>query len=188
MWDKAVTGRDAMQDAGRDERLTVADAADRLGISKEAVRKRISRGTLRSDKDSDGTVRVYVPPSDTTTGYGDRGELVEALRDEVAHLRRESERKDEIIMSLSLANAEMSRTIRAIEAPAPQEPPEATYDSATEQPGRVGPQTEVESPQGPAESPVTVADEQQGRGPVPDTGGPQEPAERVSWWRRMFGG
>ena len=42
-------------------------------------------------------------------------ELVEALRDEIAHLRRESEREDTIIMSLANANAEQARTIRAIE-------------------------------------------------------------------------
>jgi hypothetical protein len=42
-------------------------------------------------------------------------ELVEVLKDEIAHLRRESERKDTIIMSLSSANAEQARTIRAIE-------------------------------------------------------------------------
>jgi hypothetical protein len=45
-----------------------AGAAERLGITKEAVRKRIARGTLRADKDADGTVLVYVPPSDTTSG------------------------------------------------------------------------------------------------------------------------
>jgi excisionase family DNA binding protein len=43
------------------ELLTVAEAAERLGITKEAIRKRIHRGTLRSDKDADGTVRVYLP-------------------------------------------------------------------------------------------------------------------------------
>ena len=59
--------QDALQDAGKDERLTVAEAAERLGITKEAVRKRIHRGTLRSDKDQDGTVRVYISPSDTAS-------------------------------------------------------------------------------------------------------------------------
>jgi hypothetical protein len=34
----------------------------------------------------------------------------------------------------------------------------------------------------------SAADEQQGRGPIPDAGGPQEPAQPRSWWRRMFGG
>jgi hypothetical protein len=35
--------------------------------------------------------------------------------------------------------------------------------------------------------PEMPADEQQGRGPVPDAGGPQEPSEPRSWWRRVFG-
>ena len=48
------------EDAVQDDRITVAKAAERLGITKEAVRKRISRGTLRSDRDPDGTVQVYV--------------------------------------------------------------------------------------------------------------------------------
>jgi excisionase family DNA binding protein len=59
--------QDALRDAGKDERLTVAEAAERLGITKEAVRKRIHRGTIRSDKDQDGTVRVYISPSDTAS-------------------------------------------------------------------------------------------------------------------------
>ena len=53
-------------------------------------------------------------PRPDATPAQDR-ELVEALRDEIAHLRRESERKDTIIMSLANANAEQARTIRAIE-------------------------------------------------------------------------
>jgi hypothetical protein len=39
----------------------------------------------------------------------------------------------------------------------------------------------------PRESPVTAVDEQQGRGPIPDAGGPHEGTQRP-WWRRMFGG
>jgi excisionase family DNA binding protein len=111
-----------------DERLTVAEAADLLGITKEAVRKRIHRGSLRADKDLDGTVRVYVAPS--TTAPEDRPELVEVLRDEIAHLRRESERKDAIIMSLSQSNAELSRTIRQLEAP---QEPSGALESVVEQ-------------------------------------------------------
>jgi hypothetical protein len=48
--------------------MTVAAAAEALGVSKEVVRKRITRGTLRSEKDPDGTVHVYVPPSGTPSG------------------------------------------------------------------------------------------------------------------------
>jgi excisionase family DNA binding protein len=109
---------DIVQHAGQDERITVAEVAERLGISKEAFRKRISRKTLRSEKDADGTVRVYVPSSAPTSGTPDRDGLVETLRNEIGHLRRESERKDTIIMSLSQANAEQACTIGALEAPA----------------------------------------------------------------------
>ncbi len=43
------------------DRVTVAEAADRLGISKEAVRRRIDRNTLRGIKSRDGTWRVILP-------------------------------------------------------------------------------------------------------------------------------
>jgi hypothetical protein len=83
-------GEDAIRD-GHDARLTVAAAAERLGITKEAVRKRISRRTLRSDKDPDGTVRVYIPASGTSSGTASesigRDELVEILRAQLGDLR-----------------------------------------------------------------------------------------------------
>src|SRR5919199_843830 len=41
-----------------DRRVTVAEAARILGISPEAVRARIQRGTLPKEKDPDGTVYV----------------------------------------------------------------------------------------------------------------------------------
>ncbi len=41
-------------------RVTMADAAQVLGISKEAVRKRIQRGTLRSEVGEDGRRYVYL--------------------------------------------------------------------------------------------------------------------------------
>ena len=77
---------DNAQDAGQHERMTVAEAAATLGISKEAVRKRITRGTLRSYKGPDGTVYVYVPPSGTPSGTEDRDLLYEELRDRVRYV------------------------------------------------------------------------------------------------------
>ena len=167
---------DAVRDTGMDERLTVAEAADRLGITKEAVRKRIHRGTLPSEKAADGTVMVYVPTSGTpsmTTTVGDRAELLQALRDEIAHLRRESERKDTIIVSLSQANAEQARTIRAIEAPTVEALAETRETPPSPRPSNTS--------TGVVSGPETDVDAQQGRGPVPDTGGPQEATER-RWW------
>lgn len=140
-------------------RVSVEEAAALLGIEKGSVKKRIQRGKLRSERDKRGTLYVYVDRSETvpdesqgqseTAGRND--ELVEVLRDEIAHLRRESERKDEIIMSLSLANAEMSRTIRAIEAPAsgatePRESPESPGPRETPTEGSGDPQRAAERP------------------------------------------
>jgi hypothetical protein len=53
------TGRDL------DRALTVADAASALGITQDAVRKRIRRGTIQSEKDESGRIYVYVPASET---------------------------------------------------------------------------------------------------------------------------
>jgi hypothetical protein len=42
------------------DRVTVAEAARRLNVKEQAIRKRISRGTLQHDKDEDGRVYVYI--------------------------------------------------------------------------------------------------------------------------------
>jgi hypothetical protein len=139
------------QDADRgatdqNDRLTVGQAAARLGITQDAVRSRIKRGTLASEHRG-GRVYVLVGDqgaTDQPDQQTDQAPLVEALRDEIAHLRRESERKDTIIMSLSQSNAELSRTIRAIEAlePAPPRPGTPTPAEANG-----GPQAAAQEPE-----------------------------------------
>src|SRR5918912_4150508 len=89
---------DSLRDDGRDERLTVAAAAERLGITKEAVRKRIHRGTLRSDRGSDGTVMVYVPASEassSTSTSPDRELLYVEMRERIAYLEGQVEEERE---------------------------------------------------------------------------------------------
>jgi hypothetical protein len=55
-----------------DTRLTLRQAAAALGVSESAIRKRVERGTLRSDKGADGRRYVYV---DTVTdNVADEGE------------------------------------------------------------------------------------------------------------------
>jgi len=43
-----------------DTRLTLRQAAAALGVSESAIRKRVARDTLRSDKDPDGRRYVYL--------------------------------------------------------------------------------------------------------------------------------
>jgi transposase-like protein len=90
------------------DRLSVSEAARRLGIKEESVRKRIKRGSLESEKDTSGHIWVYV---DMSSEYPDEGrdeypdtyqdQLLDQLRSENQYLREESQRKDSIIMSLS---------------------------------------------------------------------------------------
>ena len=63
--------QDSLQDRPQDvllDRITVAEAAGRLGVTQDAVRKRIARGTIRHEKDEDGRVFVYLRAADTGLG------------------------------------------------------------------------------------------------------------------------
>jgi hypothetical protein len=145
-------------------RVTVAEAAARLGVKEQAIRKRIQRGTLIYDKDDDGRVYVYLDMEDRATGTdADAGinTLLQSLQDQVVYLRQEAEdwkeeahRKDTIIMSLT-------QRIPELEAPreASLEPPEAPVsDSEGADKGMAFSET-------------------------------QKPSERRkrSWWRQFFG-
>ncbi len=80
----------------------VGEAARELGISTDAVRKRVSRGSLRSEK-TDGSVRVWLDSGGTETGHDD--ELVDELRDRVRYLEgqveqeREARRRADVMLS-----------------------------------------------------------------------------------------
>jgi hypothetical protein len=92
----------------------VAQAAELLGLSAEAVRSRVQRGTLQSEKVG-GT--VYVLLEDTTQTHpntdeahpqdgtqtnliGDQTEFIGSLQGQIEWLRREVERKDTLLMTL----------------------------------------------------------------------------------------
>ncbi len=143
----------------RTDRVTVGEAAVRLGVKEQAIRKRIQRGTLVHDKDDDGRVYVYLNTQDRATGTGTgagMSTLVQSLQDQIAYLRQEAEdwkeearRKDTIIMSLT-------QRIPELEAPTgPREASDAAMDSA------------ANGDDMPSQS--------------------QEPSERRSWWRKFFG-
>jgi hypothetical protein len=145
-------GRMAEPAAGRTAGrwLDVKLAAEELGISSDAVRKRIARGTLRSAKDDDGSVQVWLdgtyegldedPPGDQPKGWTEAGhrrdDLIDAkdealrdLRDQLEHMRRESERKDAIIMQLSQASAALAARVPELEA---STEPRESWKSASE--------------------------------------------------------
>jgi excisionase family DNA binding protein len=124
-----------------EQRLTVSEAAAVLGISSEAVRTRIQRGTLDSVREG-GRVFVVMGQGRTrsnTDMTDDQTALVEALQSEVEYLRKELEvRTEENRRKDHLLAAALER-IPAIEA---SESPETPADgpSGTEAP----PQQETE--------------------------------------------
>ncbi len=81
------------------ERLTYAQAAAALGISTDAARMRVRRGTLRSERDETGTVRVILD-ADQVRPDPDETTLTAQLRSEVEYLREENRRKDMILAAL----------------------------------------------------------------------------------------
>jgi hypothetical protein len=139
----------------------VAEAAEILGISAEAVRGRIRRGTLPVERES-GTVYVLLdhPSEDRTTAdqphtTGDQPDdrtdlLIAELQDRVR--------------SLEEANRENRRIIAALTSRIPA----------------------IEAPQEATETPETVEGEPERAEPRPATGGAQEGARRP-WWRRVLG-
>jgi hypothetical protein len=153
-------------DTPRDiSRLIVPEAARQLGISPEAVRNRLSRGTLKSVKEG-GTVYVLLEADrlrHTTDIPTDRPDdipqpLVEEMRGRIESLERQLEQANERDRENRRIIAALTSRIPAIEAP-------------SDEPG----------------SPDAV-DKQQGRGqPRSDAPGPQEGVRRP-WWRRIIGG
>jgi excisionase family DNA binding protein len=114
------------------ERLSVPEAAKRLGISEGALRQRINRGTIEHEKDGQGRVYVFVQDIDDVQHaeqYGDLTHVVEILRDQVEHLRRQLDEERE-------ANRENRRLLAAaLERIPPQlEPPEETPREPRESP------------------------------------------------------
>ena len=152
-------------------RFTVHQAAKVLGITPEAVRSRIQRGTLDKEKGDDGTVYVRLSDDQLRTNADenteqssyigdetdDQSQLVEHMASEIEHLREMLALRDEEIRRRDHLLAAALERIPAIEPP----------------------DTPSETPQ----SPETPSEELHSHTP-PE---PLEPSQRRSWWRAFFG-
>jgi hypothetical protein len=178
------------------QRLDVKQAAEALGISSEGVRKRIKRGSLASEKDSDGKVWVWLDggrtrPDGDWTGSDERQDenrnsshsspdgfwtedrtssnpvLTEALRAQVAMLQTELEDWKGVVTTRDEELRRKDHNIAALTERIPElEPPRN------------------ESPE-PRDAPETASEGKGRRGVTPEE---QEPAERRSWLYRVFFG
>src|ERR687885_851806 len=108
------------------QRLDTKQAAETLGISMDAVRKRASRGQLESEKGADDKLYIWLDTDTPPPGQDDRDRLIEFLRHELDVWQEEARRKDHIIAALA-------ERIPAIEAPS--EPREG-HETATENSGK----------------------------------------------------
>jgi hypothetical protein len=138
----------------------VPEAAQVLGISPEAVRNRLSRGTLRSEK-VEGRVHVLLARPDRSQPIGDVStdiptDIVDELRDRIRYLEDQVEQEREARRRADTLLARMMDRLPELEGP-PESP---------------------ESPETPSEAAGNTA-----APPEPET-----PAETRPWWRRMFGG
>ncbi len=140
-------------------------AANLLGSTTEAVRKRATRGTLRSER-RDGRVVVWVDDDRTKGGREAQGEgdaaLVEVLRDQVEYLRAQLDaerRANDENRRLLAGLIERVPALEAADAPAPAQ---ANEDGA----------------EGAAEAGVGVGHPANGTG--------AENGSDKPWWRRIF--
>jgi hypothetical protein len=129
---------------GATRRVTLKEAAEVLGVSKEAVRKRVIRKTLRSDMGEDGRRYVYLDAGGDEPPTHERDELISEMRDQVQYLRDENRRKDEIIMQQAMTMRQL--TARQEE---PRESPETVEEEPEEAEPRPAPEAPQTGPQGP---------------------------------------
>jgi excisionase family DNA binding protein len=148
-------------------RLTVQEAAEVLGTSVDAVRMRVRRGTLESQKDPDGRVHVWVNGDSTETRprldgepsaiISAKDETISVLSEQLESEREARRRADTIIAQLTQANTALAAKVPELEVP--QKSPEAAE---------------------------TVEDEPERSGFRSSVGEAEEGAQRP-WWRRIFG-
>jgi hypothetical protein len=151
------------------EKLSVSEAAERIGVTQDAIRKRIHRDAIAWEQEDDGRYYVYLEDTEDTTRNtyrasrqdrsrdSSRDDLFQAMQDQIDTLKQEVvDWKEEARRKDHLLAAALER-IPAIEAP-----PDTTLSETRD-------------------APVTASEgTDEGEEAPPDT-------ERRSWWRKVFG-
>jgi hypothetical protein len=132
----AQRGENAGGDGLATRRLTLREAAEILGVSKEAVRKRVIRGTIRSETGEDGRRYVYVDDRGDEARTHEPDTLISQMQERLPFLERELEirteeirRRDTIIMNMTEAMKAISPPARE-ESSEPRESPVSAADGA----------------------------------------------------------
>jgi hypothetical protein len=131
-------------DTGQDTgtlRVTIRDAAARLGVTEGAIRKRVQRGSIHSEMGDDGRVYVYLDPYQDASypeSQDDREPLVEELRDRVRSLER-------LLDEERVARTEERRRHDTLMAQLMQRIPELEAAQTPEQPRQESPESRSNS-------------------------------------------
>jgi len=151
--------------------VDVGEASRELGISSDAVRKRVARGSLESTR-QDGNVLVWLDESRTEAGreaqVEEDGALVEALRDQVTYLKEQLDIRTEELREHRRLLAGLIERVPELEAPAGEPASSQTHEDAARVTPRNGEWVST--------TPVD-------REPQNGSEGVREP-----WYRRWFGG
>src|SRR5215211_2423497 len=120
-------------------RVTVDEAARHLGLTVDAVRKRVQRGQIAYEKDEAGRVRIVLDEGETlqderpdTTGRD--AELLEELRRTNELLREVISTRDEEIRRRDTIIMNMTEAMKALNPPASEESSEARESSESPDP------------------------------------------------------
>ena len=115
-------------------RVTVDEAARHLGLTVDAVRKRVQRGQIAYEKNEGGRVRIILDESETLQDIGpdstgqatsSNEELVEELRRTNELLREVITTRDEEIRRRDTIIMNMTEAMKALNPPAPEDSSEA---------------------------------------------------------------
>jgi hypothetical protein len=164
-------GEDAGLDTGQDTgtlRVTIREAASRLGVTEGAIRKRVQRGSINSEMGDDGRVYVYLDPYQDASypeSQDDREPSVEELRDRVRSLER-------LLDEERVARTEERRRHDTPMAQLMQRIPELEAAQRPEQPRQESPESRSNSESTHVGQERAFADEE---------------SPRRSWWREFFG-
>jgi hypothetical protein len=153
--------------------MAVQEAAGMLGTSVDAVRKRIRRGTLRSERE-DGRVYVWVDgdpdahaPPYREAPHDVQDESRPAVEAKEAHIAALEGRIGSLEKQLDVRAEELRRKDHIIAGLVERVP-------ALEPPS--------EAREAPQPAPETTGGEEDREG----EGGPENGSQRRSWWRRLF--
>ncbi len=151
---------------GNRQRLTVREAAEVLRISQHAIRQRIRRNTLASEKTAAGRVYVLLDRDVEVSGEPSEDPSGEASGvDPVQMLREHNQMLREQLAEAHAANRENRRIIAGLIQRVPELEPPREEPHASE----------------------TVAGTSEGTGAPTDRSGRETGTQRRSWWRRFFG-